>query len=128
MAGDPVSWLLIEPGWDVVARDGTEVGKVEEIVGDTGKDIFNGLSIATGLLAKPKYVPSERVRTITEGRAELDLSAEEVDGAGRARPPAPVRAVPRGLVEVTHSARIRARFARSSPLRLRWGGGRVRLV
>jgi uncharacterized protein YrrD len=79
MADDPVSWLLIEPGWDVVAQDGTEVGKVEEIVGDTGKDIFNGLAISTGLLGKPKYVPAERVRAITEGRVELDLSAEHVD-------------------------------------------------
>jgi hypothetical protein len=79
MAGDPVSWLLIEPGWTVVAQDGTEVGKVEEVVGDTGEDIFNGLSIVTGLLGKPKYVPSERARAITEGRVELDLSAEEVE-------------------------------------------------
>ena len=79
MAGDPVSWLLIEPGWTVVARDGTEVGKVEEIVGDTGKDIFNGLSISTGLLGKPKYAPAERVQAITEDRVELDLSAEEVE-------------------------------------------------
>jgi hypothetical protein len=79
MADDPVSWLLIEPGWAVVGKDGTEVGKVEEIVGDTGEDIFNGLSIATGLLGKPKYVPSERVRAITEGRVELDLSAENID-------------------------------------------------
>ena len=76
---DPVSWLLIEPGWTVVAQDGTEVGDVDEIVGDTGKDIFNGLSIATGLLSKPRYVPSERVRAITEGRVELDLSAEDVE-------------------------------------------------
>jgi uncharacterized protein YrrD len=79
MAGDPVSWLLIESGWAVMSRDGTEVGKVEEIVGDTGTDIFNGLSISTGLLAKPKYVPAERVRAITEGRVELDLSADDVE-------------------------------------------------
>jgi uncharacterized protein YrrD len=79
MAGDPVSWLLIEPGWTVVARDGTEVGKVEEIVGDTGEDIFNGLSVSTGLLGKPKYVPSERVQAITEGRVELDLSAQDIE-------------------------------------------------
>jgi len=79
MADDPVSWLLIEPGWTVVARDGAEVGKVEEIVGDTGKDIFNGLSVTTGLLGKPKYVPAERVRAMTEGRVELDLSAEDVE-------------------------------------------------
>ena len=82
MAGVPVSWLMIEPGWTVVARDGSEAGKVEEIVGDTGTDIFNWLSISTGLLARPKYVPSERVRTITEGRVELDLAAEDVEALG----------------------------------------------
>jgi hypothetical protein len=79
MADDPVSWLLIEPGWAVVAKDGTDVGTVEELVGDTGKDIFNGLSISTGLLGKPKYVPAERVRAITEGQVELDLSTDDVD-------------------------------------------------
>ena len=89
MAGDPVSWLLIEPGWAVVARDETEIGKVEEIVGDTGKDIFNGLSISTGLLAKPKYVASERVRAITEGRVELDLSAEDAEGLDEHDPQPP---------------------------------------
>lgn len=70
---------MIERGWKVVAADGSEVGKVEEIVGDTGSDIFNGLSISTGLLGKPKYVPAERVREITEGCVELDLSTDAVD-------------------------------------------------
>ena len=79
MSGDPISWLMIERGWKVVAADGTEVGKVEEIVGDTGSDIFNGLSISTGLLGEPKYVPAERVREITEGCVELDLPADAVD-------------------------------------------------
>jgi hypothetical protein len=77
--GDPVSWLLIEPGWKVVAADGSEIGKVEETVGDTGKDIFNGLSVSTGLLGKPKYVPAERVRLITEGCVELDLPTDAVE-------------------------------------------------
>lgn len=78
MSADPVSWLMIEPGWKVVAADGTDVGKVEKIVGDTGSDIFNGLSVVTGLLGKPKYVPAERVRTITDGQVELDLSEDAV--------------------------------------------------
>ena len=34
MSAEPVSWLVIERGWTVVAADGTEVGKVEEVVGD----------------------------------------------------------------------------------------------
>jgi uncharacterized protein DUF2171 len=78
LSADPVSWLMIEPGWKVIAADGTEVGKVEQIVGDTGSDIFNGLSVVTGLLGKPKYVAAERVKTITEGQVELDLSQDAV--------------------------------------------------
>ena len=79
MSDEPVSWLVIEPGWSVVGADGTEVGRIEEIVGDTGKDIFNGLSVSTGLLSRPKYVPAERVSRITDGRVELDLPADAID-------------------------------------------------
>jgi hypothetical protein len=79
LSNEPLSWLVIEPGWSVVGAEGTEVGRIEEIVGDTGKDIFNGLSVSTGLLSRPKYVPAERVRRITDGRVELDLPAEAID-------------------------------------------------
>jgi uncharacterized protein YrrD len=75
---DPVSWLTIEPGWTVVAGDGTEVGTVDEVVGDANADIFNGLAVATGLLSRPKYVPAERVAEIREGEVRLDLPAETI--------------------------------------------------
>jgi hypothetical protein len=78
--GDPVSWLLIRPGWKVYAADGTEVGRVDEVTGDEGADIFDGLEIATSALGKPKYVPAESVGPITEGRVELTLTREQVDG------------------------------------------------
>ena len=90
---DPVSWFLIEKGWTVVGRDG-ELGSVHEVVGDSGKDIFNGLSITPGLLRTAKYVPAERVGTITEGRIEVDLSADEfdrLDEHGEVPPSAQVR-------------------------------------
>lgn len=76
---DPVSWLLIEKGWDVVGSDGEGLGKVHEVVGDTNKDIFNGLAVTPGLLRKPRYLPAERVGTITEGRIVVDLDAEAFD-------------------------------------------------
>lgn len=76
---DPVSWLVIEPGWEVVGRDGSAVGKVESVVGDSDEDIFNGLSVSTGLLGRPRYVPSEQVREITEGRVQLALSGDELN-------------------------------------------------
>ena len=71
-----VSWLLIEPGWDVISADGQRVGKVAERVGDSNVDIFDGLSISSGLVAKPRYVPSEQVARITEGVVHLNISSE----------------------------------------------------
>ena len=56
---DPVAWVMIETGWKVVASDGSEVGEVDEVSGDSGADIFDGLAIATSMLGKPRYVPSE---------------------------------------------------------------------
>jgi sporulation protein YlmC with PRC-barrel domain len=88
---DPVSWLLIEPGWEVVGTDGNQIGKVEEVVGDSGEDIFNGLAVSTGLLDRPRYVPSEQVREITEGRIRLALSEEELQRLGEfEEPPASI--------------------------------------
>jgi uncharacterized protein YrrD len=83
MSADPVSWLVVEPGWEVVAADGSAVGTVRDVVGDTGKDIFNGLSVSPGLLKAAKYVPAESVGAITEGRVELTLSPEEFEALGR---------------------------------------------
>jgi hypothetical protein len=80
-AGDegptPVSWLLIERGWKVVAADGSEIGTVDEVVGDSSHDIFDGLTVKTGFVAKPKYVPAEQVGEIVEGRVTLRLSADQ---------------------------------------------------
>jgi hypothetical protein len=75
---DPKSWLVIEPGWKVLAADGSEVGKVHETLGDKERDIFDGLAVSTGLLSKPTYVPSENVGEIRDGEIHLSLSGEEV--------------------------------------------------
>jgi uncharacterized protein DUF2171 len=79
MSTDPVSWFMIEPGWKVVDAGGAEVGSVDEIVGDSSDDIFNGLSISTSLLGRPRYVPSEQVGSITEGRVQLTISKAEAE-------------------------------------------------
>jgi sporulation protein YlmC with PRC-barrel domain len=82
VTGDPVSWFVIEKGWEVVGSDGKELGKVDEVIGDTDKDIFNGLAVSPGLLRKPRYLPAEHVRTITEGRIEVDLDEEIFERLG----------------------------------------------
>jgi hypothetical protein len=85
---DPVSWLMIETGWKVVAADGSEVGEVDEVAGDSSVDIFDGLAIATSAFGKPRYVPSEHVTEITEGTVRLSLTREQVEQLREYREPA----------------------------------------
>jgi hypothetical protein len=86
---DPVSWLVIEPGWTVVARDGTDVGRIDEVIGDQEDDIFNGLAVASSVLGRPKYVPAERVAEIVEGEVRLDLPPEAVEQLDHHNPQPP---------------------------------------
>ena len=92
---DPVSWLLVEHGWKVVAADGAAVGTVQEVIGDTGKDIFNGLSFSPGLLKRPKYVPAEHVAEIAEGEVQLGITEDEFARLGEYdEPPASAEILP----------------------------------
>jgi uncharacterized protein YrrD len=86
---------MIEPGWKVKAADGSEVGKVEEVVGDSGTDIFNGLALSTGFFSGTRYVPAERVATIVDGEVRLDLPREAVKQLGPyEKPPASEEILP----------------------------------
>jgi hypothetical protein len=84
---DPASWIVIEKGWKVHAADGSEVGTVAETLGDEQHDIFDGLTVSTGLLSKPVYVPSEQVGEIVEGAVKLALGADEVERLDPYEPP-----------------------------------------
>jgi hypothetical protein len=93
VSADPVSWLMIEPGWTVVDSGGKEVGRIDEVAGDSSADIFNGLAISTGMLARPRYVPAEQVAEITEGRVRLALDAGAVERLPEYGEPAPVEEI-----------------------------------
>lgn len=85
---DPVSWFVIEQGWRVVGNDGSELGTVEETVGDSARDIFDGLTVGTGLLSKPRYVPAELVVEIVEGTITLSVGKDRFEHLeGHEEPP-----------------------------------------
>jgi hypothetical protein len=48
------------------------------VLGDEEADIFNGLTVLTGILGTPQYVPAERVGEIVEGRVKLELKKDEL--------------------------------------------------
>jgi hypothetical protein len=83
----PVSWLMIESGWRVEAADGTELGHVEEVTGDSNADIFDGLSISASPLARPRYVPAEQVGEIVDGRVRLKLDRAGFESLGEFKEP-----------------------------------------
>ena len=85
---DPVSWLMIRPGWKVLAADGSDVGKVDEVVGDDTMDIFSGVAIATSAFGKPRYVPAEQIAGIYEDEVHLTLTREQAEHLGEYLEPA----------------------------------------
>jgi hypothetical protein len=76
---DPVSWKVVERGWSVVGRGRREIGKVDEVVGDSNADIFNGIAVSGGLLKSRRYVPAERVIEIVEGEVRVDADEGELE-------------------------------------------------
>ena len=84
---------MIEQGWLVVGSDGSRLGKVHEVIGDSGEDIFNGIAVSPGLLRSSRYVPAERVSGIREGRVEVDVGSAEfarLDQHGKSPPSAAI--------------------------------------
>ncbi|MES1246169.1 MAG: DUF2171 domain-containing protein [Actinomycetota bacterium] len=75
---DPVAWKVIERGWAVYDVDGQRVGAVDQIVGDTEADIFDGIAIDDSVLGPKKYVPSEDVARIEDGAVHLTIPGDGV--------------------------------------------------
>ena len=71
MSGDPVSWLLIEPGWTVYDAQGEKVGKVKEVEGDLQTGIFHGVLVERGLLGDDVEVLADDVAEIHDGDVHL---------------------------------------------------------
>jgi ribosomal 30S subunit maturation factor RimM len=79
VSGDPVSWLVVEPGWEVVDAAGEPVGAVAEVLGEPDNDIFDGLAVAGSVLEQRRYVPAEVVGEITQGTIRLTVGKRELE-------------------------------------------------
>jgi uncharacterized protein YrrD len=76
--GTPSSYLMLEEGTPVFSGDGEELGRVAEVLADTGTDTFDGVVIATGPLGRDRrYVEAARVEEIYERGVVLTLDAAD---------------------------------------------------
>ena len=80
---DPVSWLQVEQGWNVVSSDGVIVGTVAQVEGDKQSDIFDGLAVQSGRRGQILYVPGEQVGAIYPGQVTRKIASTD---AGTLKP------------------------------------------
>ena len=76
--GFELAWTDVQQGWRVLASDGTDVGKVEQAVGDRESDIFEGFEIDIEVIGHDRFVSFEHVVGIADGHIGLDLTPEQV--------------------------------------------------
>jgi len=74
---DPVSWLQIEQGWNVVTSDGVIVGTVAQVEGDKQGDIFDGLAVESRQPRQIRYVAGEQVGAIYPGEVTLKIASAD---------------------------------------------------
>ena len=75
---EPVAWKVIERGWAVFDSAGERVGTIDQIVGDTEADIFDGVAIDDSVFGPKKYVPSEDVERIEDGAVYLNIPGDRI--------------------------------------------------
>jgi hypothetical protein len=85
---DPVSWLQIGQGWNVVSSDGVNVGTVAQVEGDKQGDIFDGLAVESQT-KQLLYVPGEQVGPIYPGEVTLTIAAAAIGTLEPFQPPPP---------------------------------------
>ena len=77
MAEQPISWMALTSGTPIVASDGAELGRVQDVVADREKDIFSGVTFSEGLRGGIRFVPAALIDLITDSSLTLTVTEEE---------------------------------------------------
>jgi hypothetical protein len=85
--GDPISYLALKSGTDVMSADGERVGVVEHVLADEEADIFDGIVIDTQLgPGGLRFADAPQVTEIREDAVVLAVPAAEVEGLPEPQP------------------------------------------
>jgi sporulation protein YlmC with PRC-barrel domain len=76
--GYAISYKVLERGTPVVASDGTEIGRVRDVLENVAEHIFDGLVIDTP--GGERFVDAPEIARIAERRVTLTLDAEGAAG------------------------------------------------
>jgi hypothetical protein len=85
--GDPISYMGLTAGTDVVCREGDVVGKVEHVLADEEEDVFDGIVIDSHRgPGGSHFVDADQVDRIYEHAVVLTISESEVEQLPRPTP------------------------------------------
>ena len=74
-----IAWLAMPEQAPVIGRDGHEIGRAEQLLGDMGDDIFHGIVVKLDRGGKVE-VTADRIPKITTRRVYTNLEADELGG------------------------------------------------
>jgi len=83
--GPPASYLTLEPGTRAYYSDGEELGRVERVLYEADADIFEGIDVAPGLLARSRFVAADEVDEIYERGVVLKFDSSRGESLPDAR-------------------------------------------
>jgi C-terminal processing protease CtpA/Prc len=78
--GDPVSYLLLEDGTDVLSADGEKVGTVEHVLADADADVFDGVIV--DMRSGPgghRFADAEQIARIHQRGVVLTLGVDDAE-------------------------------------------------
>ena len=75
----PVSWMTLEKGTPVLASDGDEVGRIDEVIADRQKDIFSGVTVTSGLLSGSRFAPADIIDDMSATSIRLSITSAQAE-------------------------------------------------
>jgi len=85
--GDPISYLVLNAGADVISSDGERVGKLEHVLADPESDVFDGLVIDIHLgPGGQRFADADQVDELYERAVVLRVPATEIEKLPKPEP------------------------------------------
>jgi hypothetical protein len=85
---DPVAWSYVEPGTDVIGREGVKLGEVEAMLGTETEGIFHGIALDPSAGGPTRVIPADAVTSLTPSEVQVQVSTADVDSLEEHREPA----------------------------------------
>jgi hypothetical protein len=76
---EEVAWLATPEKAPVMGEAGEEIGRVDELLGDKGEDIFHGIVLKLAAGGRKVEVRADRIPKITTRRVYTDLAADDLE-------------------------------------------------